>query len=130
MIKIVNGSDVDVYSNLSRLYIPTDYLNTNYSYHINGNYIDIITNNNCFTQYNSTYCDCYKLSTLNDVVSDSYSCNISTNNPKISYDSLSSDIIYSDNIRTTYYSNTLIYLVMFILALVFAKLLVRERSHI
>lgn len=130
MVDIINESDVSTYSSLNKLYIPYDYLNTSYNYYFNGDYINIITPNDCYTQYNSTYCSCYMYNRDNNVVSESYSCNTNSNLPKISYDSLSTDINYSNNIKDTYYSSTIIYLLMFVVALLFAKMLTRERSHL
>ena len=39
-------------------YLPSDLINQNYTYFTNGTYYIIKTNNNCYSQYNSVYCDC------------------------------------------------------------------------
>ncbi len=130
MISITNDTDVSAYSSLNKLYIPDDYLNSSYNYYFNGDYINIITPNDCTTNYNSTYCTCYMYNRDHNVVSESYSCNTNTSLPKISFDSLSNDINYSNNIKEMYFSNTIIYLLMFVVALLFTKLLTRERSHL
>lgn len=60
-------------------YLPTEYINSNFKYRLNNDYITIITNNNCYTQYSSTYCDCYNIfPKLDYMVSEKTSCN-STN---------------------------------------------------
>lgn len=61
-------------------YLPSDYINSNYSYNLSSNYYQVRTNRNCVQQYTSTYCDCYSIYFNNDyIVSDAYSCNVSTN---------------------------------------------------
>lgn len=76
-----------------KTYLPSTFINNNYRYKINGDYFTIITNNNCFSQYSNTYCDCYnvypKLDYINSEVS---SCNINTN--YVTSDKFSSDIYY------------------------------------
>lgn len=130
MVNITNESDVSSYSSLNKMYIPDDYINTSFNYYFNGDYINIITPNDCYTNYNSTYCTCYMYNRDHNVVSEAYSCNTNTSLPKISMDSITSDINYSKSIKNDYYSSTIIYLLMFILALVFARMLTRERSHL
>lgn len=57
-------------------YLPTEYINSNYKYTISNGVIRVITNNNCYQNYNSTYCDCYDVYINNDyLVSNSTSCN-------------------------------------------------------
>ena len=130
MINIINENDLKSYTNLNKIYIPNDYINESYSYYFNGDYINIITNNDCYTQYNSTYCSCYQYNRENNVVSESYSCNISSNLPKISNESITNDINYSNSLKTAYLGNTGIYLLMFVVALLFASLLLKERKHL
>ena len=57
-------------------YLPSDSINSNYRYSINNDYYLIRTNNNCYTQYSSTYCDCYYIYPKNDYIkSEVSSCN-------------------------------------------------------
>lgn len=57
-------------------YLPSEYININYKYRINGDYYTIITNKNCYTQYSTQYCDCYNIyPKLDYVLSESTSCN-------------------------------------------------------
>lgn len=129
MIQISNEKDILDYKNLDKIYIPTDLLNDNYSYRFNGDYINIITNNSCYNQYNSTYCTCYMYNMKNNVSSEGYSCNISSNLPVIPIEKITDDINYSNTLKNTYLNNTTIYLLMFILAILFAKFLLKERSY-
>lgn len=132
MIDIINDSDVSTYSSLNKLYIPDEYLNSSFKYYFNNNTnrITIITNNDCYSQYNSNYCSCYMYDVDNNIVSESYSCNTNSSLPIISFDSLTNDINYSNNIKDIYFSNTIIYLLMFVVALLFTSRLTRERSHL
>lgn len=57
-------------------YLPNNLINSNYKYTISNGVIRVITNNNCYQNYNSTYCDCYDVYLNNDyLVSNSVSCN-------------------------------------------------------
>lgn len=63
-------------------YLPTNFINNNYRYSINNYYYTVRTNKNCYTQYSTTYCDCYDIYFNNNYLStDSYQCiyNSSTN---------------------------------------------------
>lgn len=62
------------------IYLPTNLINSNYIYsYSSSKIITIRTNSNCYTQYQSTYCDCYQIDTENHYIqSDKYSCSISS----------------------------------------------------
>lgn len=61
-------------------YLPSDYINSNYSYVISSDYYQVRTNNNCYQNYTTTYCDCYNIYFNNDyIVSGAYSCNVNSN---------------------------------------------------
>lgn len=61
---------------MSKTYIPSDLLSNNYRYTISNDSILVHTNNNCYTQYNTTYCDCYYVYPKMDyLVSNATSCN-------------------------------------------------------
>ena len=51
-------------------YLPTNLINQNYYYNISNNYIVVRTNNNCYQNYQTTYCDCYNVYPQLD-----YNCN-------------------------------------------------------
>lgn len=125
---INNNNDITEYTNYNKIYIPNNYNNQNYSYRINGDNILIITNNNCYTNYNTTYCDCNTYNYKNNVVSETYACNTNNNNPTIAYTSITSDINYSEHIRNIFIQDKGILLIIIIVGLLFAKLLLTERS--
>lgn len=130
MNKIINNTDIQDYSNFNKIYIPAEMLNSNFTYYYDDYFITIVTNNNCYTQYNSTYCDCNKFILSNNVITDTYVCNISQNLPKIQYSSLSDNVNDSLTINNLYLSNTIVYLLMFILALLFASFLIKDRRYL
>lgn len=62
-------------------YLPSDLINQNYTYFTNGTYYIIKTNNNCYSQYNSVYCDCINVYPEQDYLrSNVYTCSTSNNN--------------------------------------------------
>lgn len=123
---INNDNDIDKYSQLDKIYIPNDYVNEHYSYRFNGDYIYIITNNNCYNQYSSTYCDCYYYNYTNNVMSDSIVCNTNSNYPVIPYEKVSSDINYSSYITTNFIYEKGSILLMFILGILLALLFTKR----
>lgn len=59
-----------------KTYLPSRYINNNYRYSINNYYYTVRTNESCYTQYNTTYCNCYDIYFNNDyLATDAYSCN-------------------------------------------------------
>lgn len=61
-------------------YLPSNLINSDYKYQLNGDYFKVITNQNCYTQYNSTYCDCFNVYPhLDYIVSEKSSCNTNVN---------------------------------------------------
>ena len=77
-------------------YIPSNLKNQNYTYYIsNSNYIVVRTNDNCYTQYQTTYCDCIDLyPSLDYIYSNRYSCSTSSYSHTIPYDKISNDYWY------------------------------------
>jgi hypothetical protein len=118
--------DLSNYS--GKLYLPESIINNNYSYYLNGNNIRIITNNNCYTQYNSTYCDCYDYIYSKDILTESISCNTSSNLSKIDKTLITSDKYYSDSIMTQFFNTNYLYLLMFIGVILFITFLTKERT--
>ena len=68
------------YENNNKIYIPKDYFKDNWKYTINNDTITIINNNNCYTQYSSTYCDCRQYNMKYNIITEVYQCNANTNN--------------------------------------------------
>lgn len=117
--------------NEEKIYIPTQYINNNYSYRISGDNIVIITNNQCYQSYNQTYCDCYTYIPKENLMSEVYSCNIANNNTQIiNVTKITDDPNYSNKIRTDYIQENFIYIGIFIIGIIFAILLTKERSRL
>ena len=96
---MINGENITRYEVKNKIYIPTTYLNQNYRYTLNNNEITIITNKNCYTNYNSTYCDCYRYNEMYNVITESYSCNSNPGNYELAFTSLSDNL--NDSYRIT-----------------------------
>lgn len=128
---ITNSNEITKYENMNKIYIPNDKINSNYIYKFNGEFIDIITDNNCYSQYNSTYCDCYRYEYKNNVMSNVFTCSTNTSSSAvINYNYITSDINYSHAIREKYIQDKIIYFGIFIIALIFAIFLTKERKHL
>lgn len=57
-------------------YVPSQFKNSSFRYSVSSDYIEIHTNNNCYTQYSNTYCDCYRIyPKLDYIYTYPYSCN-------------------------------------------------------
>lgn len=113
------------------IYIPKEYIDQNWSYRISGETIIITTNNQCYTQYNNTYCNCYTYLIKEDLMSDVYSCNIANNSTQtINVAKITSDPNYSNKIRNDYIQQNIIWIGVFIIGIVFAILLTKERSRL
>lgn len=124
---ITNDKDINEYKNFNKLYIPENYNNSNWSYRFNGDYIYIITNQGCYTQYSSTYCNCYMYNYKNNVMSETYTCNTNNSNPIIAYSNITSDINYSTYIKDNFIQDKSLILGMFILGIIFAILFLGGR---
>lgn len=75
-------------------YIPTNLLNSNYTYYLNNHNITIRTNNNCYYNYQTQYCDCYDTDpTLNYITTNAYSCSAQSYR-QLPYNVLSDNFIY------------------------------------
>lgn len=75
-------------------YMPSDLINSNYTYYLNNNYYVVRTNNNCYNNYNTQYCDCVDVFPMLDYSrSNAYSCSTSYSHT-INYDSFTSDYWY------------------------------------
>lgn len=61
------------------MYLPEEYLNENYTYYLNGNNILILTNRNCYTNYNTSYCDCITYNPEMKIITEARSCNTNQN---------------------------------------------------
>lgn len=127
---INNTEDITKYSESGKIYIPSQYINQNYSYRFNGDYITIQTNLNCRTQYSTTYCDCRQYNWKLNVISNPYECSIGSTTQIIPFESISEDINDSMYIRDRFIQDKGIYIGIFILGIILAILLTRNRSSI
>ena len=127
---ITNDNDKTIYKGKDKIYIPEDYKSDVFLYKINGDFITIITNNNCRTQYSTTYCTCYYYNYKNNLMSEPYECNTNNSNPTINYSKITSDINDSKYIRDIYYQDKAILLVVIIIAFLFSIFLTKERKSI
>lgn len=127
---ITNSNEISKYEEMNKIYIPSNKVNSNYIYRFNGNFIDIITNENCYNQYNTTYCDCYRYEYKNNVMSSVFTCSTNSSNPVIAYTYITSDINYSQAIREKYIQDKIIYFGIFIIAIIFAIFLTKERKRL
>ena len=107
------------YKNYNKIYIPTEYLNENYKYTISGDEITIITNENCYTNYNNTYCDCIRYNEKYNIKTEKYECNRNPNNYILNSSQLTDDINYSYRITNEYKNNYIILYGIVIIALLF-----------
>lgn len=90
-------------------YIPDIYLNSNYTYYLNNHIITIRTNNNCWYQYQTQYCDCYDTDpTLNYITTNAYSCT-TQNYRQLDYNKLSNNIIYRNDF------NNILFICLFVM---------------
>ena len=81
-----------------KMYLPSNYINDQWSYNLDSNYIQVRTNQNCYSQYSTTYCDCFRVyPNYNYVKSETYSCSLS-NSYNSSFSVFSSDIYNLPNI--------------------------------
>ena len=81
---------------MSKIYLPSNMINSNWSYEINAdNYFVVHTNNNCYNNgYNTWYCDCYKVyPTMDYITSNAFAC-YQGNYASINYNDLTSDFWY------------------------------------
>ena len=115
---ITNDDLITEYTTKNKIYIPQAYNSPYWTYTISGNEITIITNQNCYQNYNSTYCDCYRYNEQYNIITESYSCNSNASNYVINHNNISSDINDSYRITREYANNNIILLLSIILAFI------------
>lgn len=78
-----------------KTYLPSESINSNYKYSITNDYFRIYTNENCYTQYSSTYCDCYYIYPKLDYInSEKTSCNVTNLTNTIPYTDFTDNYYY------------------------------------
>ena len=124
---MINGNETTTkWEQDNKIYVPTTYNNQNYKYTISGDEITIITNNNCYTNYNTTYCDCYRYNERYNILTESYSCNSNPNNYIIDNDYISSDINDSYRITRDYSNYYVIMIGIIVIVLLFSNIMKRN----
>lgn len=104
-----------------RIYMPSSFINNNYIYFYNNNTITINTRQNCYQQYNTTYCDCFNVLIDNNYIpTNTYACSTTYNNNIIGVDKLTNDIFYYKNIHTIFITY---FIIIFIVTFMLQKLL-------
>ena len=113
---------------INGIYIPEQYNNQSYKYILDGENINIITNKNCYTNYNTTYCDTYKYNMRTNVITEPYPSNSNQTNNIIKYEYITSDINNNTYIKDRYMNYIGVSLLMILIGIMFATFLTRERS--
>lgn len=120
---INNNETIQKFMEYNKIYIPEQYNNENFKYTISSDEITIITNQNCRTQYSSTYCDCYRYNERYNILTEPYECNANPSNYIIDHQYITSDINYSNRIIDYYFKNYGIVFLIIITSLLFFKAL-------
>lgn len=114
---INDSGNITKYQNANKIYIPQDYYNQNWKYTLNNDTVTIITNNNCYSQYSSTYCDCRQYNIKNNIITEVYQCNSNPSNGLINHNYISIDINDSPRAREQYTQQYIIWLGMLIIGI-------------
>lgn len=87
---------------MAKIYLDNDLINNNYTYYLSNNTIVIRTNENCYNNYNTQYCDCIDVfPELDYARTNRYSCSSSYSHT-ISPSSFSNDWVYKINIGDSF----------------------------
>lgn len=127
---INNQEDITKYENYNKIYIPSDFVNQNWTYRFNGDYITITTNQNCRTNYNTQYCDCRQYNYKTNVITNPYECTVSTTQTQvIPYTSISSDINDSVYIRERFIEDKGILIAILLVGLIIAIMMTKRGAY-
>lgn len=127
---INNEEVIKKYKEDSKIYIPEEMINDNYKYVIDsGDNITIITNKNCYTNYNNEYCDCYKYNLRHNIISQGNACNRNQTNGIISREYITNDINNSERITRDYVNNYEISFLILISALILVSVFKRNSRN-
>lgn len=97
----------------SPVFIPGELIDNSYKYTISDGVIRVITDNNCYQNYNSTYCDCYDVYINNDyMISNTIQCNANPTNYVTSV-RFTSDIYYRKDLSDILLSFLIILIISF-----------------
>lgn len=110
----------------NKIYIPQEINFQNNRYTISNDEITVITDNNCYTQYQTTYCDCYRYNAKYNIVTETYACNRNPSNYIIDNSYISSDINDSYRITRDYSNYYLIFFQILMVMLLFTIVMKRN----
>ena len=127
---ITNEEQINKYKEYNKVYIPSEYINENYKYTLNQDEITIITNENCYTNYNNQYCDCIKYNEKYNIVTERYQCNRNPSNYIISSSQLTEDVNYSTRITNEYKNNYIVLYGIVIISLLFVVMTKKNSRRI
>lgn len=130
---IQNENEINKYKEINKQYLPQEYINNNWIYRYNGDYIIITTDKQCYTQYNTTYCNCINYNWKTNVMEELYQCNrtnAENNSQKIPINNITSDINYSERITNYYIQDKIGQIAIIIIAIIFSIMLLKERKRI
>ena len=105
------------FTKYNKIYIPSEYINENYKYTVSGDEITIITNENCYTNYNNEYCDCMRYNEKYNIITNVYQCNRNPSNYILSSNQVTDDVNYSTRITNEYKNEYIILYGIVIIAL-------------
>lgn len=110
---ITNEELLEKYKDINKVYVPEEYVKEQYKYVIDSdNIITIITNENCYTNYNTEYCDCYKYNINQNIISKGNPCNRNQATGIISNEKITNDINYNPRIIERYYYDNILSIIM------------------
>lgn len=127
---ITEQDSINRYINENKIYIPSDYKNSNYKYTLDNDTITIITNNNCRTQYNNQYCDCRKYNVKYNIIGEVYECNSNVTSNLINYNYITDDLNYSSHITNEYTKDYIIYFGIIIVAILLLSTLKKNSRRV
>ena len=67
------------------MYVKKEYNNSEYKYYFNNDNILIVTNKNCYQNYNNQYCDCYLYNYKERIGTKARACSVNQNLYEIDY---------------------------------------------
>lgn len=123
---MINSNEtIQKYVEYNKIYIPMEYYNSNNKYTISGDELTIISNKNCTTQYQTTYCDCNRYNIRYNIATETYQCNRNPSNYIIDSNYITTDPDYSDRIISYFRDNYIILygivIIVFLFTLTFKK---------
>lgn len=127
---MIQGENISKYEAKDKIYMPQNYIKNNWKYTINNDTITIITNENCYNQYSSQYCDCRQYNIKYNIIGEIYQCNVNVSNNLIAVSKLTSDINYSERITNNYVKDYIILFGILIIAILLTQLFKKNSRRI